>query len=172
VALEPSAGAGAVRQYFSAHKVADAKTDITADEPWAFLAVRPPVPKPPISLPESVMSEWKRLQQSPSLTALMQRLSAETALTEVEALPTLFRRELPALFERYPNGSLCYVGVDAVLLKRLTCMRLALQLEVAPDTPVGKNNSEGITYFGAHQLTGGVNFAEAVQPIRSSPGAR
>lgn len=164
VELEPSEGAGAVRTYFSARKVADAKTTITNDEPWAFVAVQPPAPKPPVSIPPALVPEWERLKQSPALAALVQRLSIETSLTEVEELPALFRRELPALFGRYPNGSLWYVGVDPVLLKRLTCMRLALQLEVAPDSPVG-SNSDGVTYFGAHQLTGGINFVEAIQPI-------
>lgn len=164
VAVEPREGAGAVRRYFTADKVADARTDIADDEPWTVLAVRPPAGKPPISVPPETQPEWERLQKSRELGALVQRLSIETAVTEVEGLPDIFRRELPALFERYPNGSLWYVGVDPVLVKRLTGMRIALQLEAAPDSPFGHSH-QGITYFGAHQLTNGSSFVEAVRPL-------
>ena len=164
VAVEPREGSGAVRKYFSARKIADARTDIVDDSPWAFLAVQPPAAKPTISLPATAMPEWQRLHQSGELGALVERLSIEIATTEVERLPDVFRRELPALFSRYPNGSLWYVGVDPVIIKRLTGMRIAFQLEIAPDSPFGDSRA-GITYFGAHQLTGGLNFVEAVQPV-------
>ena len=42
VEIAPREGAGAVRRYFTAHKVADARTNIASDEPWAFsLFIRP-----------------------------------------------------------------------------------------------------------------------------------
>lgn len=164
VMVAPREGAGAVRAYFNARKIADAQTDIGADEPWAFLAVRPPFEKPTIEFPASMQGELDRLRQSPRLAALAQRLSIETSLTAVESLPSLFRRELPDLFARYPNGSLWYIEVDPVLARRLTGLKVTLQLEVAPDSPFGQGR-DGIIYFGAQQLTGGLSFSEAIRPI-------
>lgn len=164
VAVEPREGAGTVRKYFGAHKVADARTDVAQDEPWSFLAVSPPAGKPPIEIPPAMHGIWQELQESDELSALVQRMSIATAMTEIEHIPGIFRKELPALFERYPNGSLWYVGVDPVLVKRLAGMRIALQLQVAPDGPFGPDR-DGVTFFGAHQLTGGLTFIEAVKPI-------
>jgi len=165
VAVSPREGAGAVRQYFRLSKVADANTDIVQDDPWAFLAVMPPASKPEgFGIPEKMRDQWERLHQSDTLAALTQRLGVEVAITEVERLPHLFRRELPALFERYPGGSLWYVGVEEVLLKRLTAMKIALQSSIAPDSKFAEGR-EGITYFGAFQLTGGLSFVEVVAPL-------
>lgn len=132
VMVAPREGAGAVRAYFNARKVADARTNIDADEPWAFLAVRPPFDKTPIDLPASVLDDMHRLLMSPRLAALAQRLSIETALTEVESLPALFRRELPDLFARYPNGSLWYIEVDPVLVRRLTGLKVTCSSKSRP----------------------------------------
>jgi hypothetical protein len=161
--VEPAEGAGAVRPYFSARKVARPDTDLSDDAVWAFLGVSAPIsPKPQMNLPADIDSQLAALVQSDQLSALAQRLGTQVALTEVEALPDLWRAELPALFARYPQGSLWYVSVDPALISRLTFMRISLQLTLAPDAATGHGRN-GISYFGAHQLTGGLSFYELMQ---------
>jgi hypothetical protein len=164
VAVAPREGAGAVRDFFNVRRVATAQTDISGDEPWAFLAVRPPFAQPGVQIPPAMIGKFQQLSASPELAALRERLGVEASLTDVERLPDLFRRELPALFEHYPDGSLWYVEADQVLTRRLTSLKLMLQLAVAPDSPYGTART-GVAYFGAHQLTAGIMFSEAVQPI-------
>ena len=164
VLVEPSEGAGAVRHYFDVKRVATAHTDPADATSWAPLAVRPPFsPKPLIALPPDAQRQLDRLQNDSTLPAFMQRLGIEVAMTEPEALLDIFRRELPQLFARYPNGSLWYVGVDPVLVRRLSFMRIALQLRLTPDARWGQGG--GGTYFDVHQLSQGIAFSEVVKPI-------
>jgi hypothetical protein len=72
VEVAPQEGEGTVRRYFKAHKVADAHTDIARDEPWAFLAVHPPVSKPELELPASVARSIEQLAGT-DLSARTQR---------------------------------------------------------------------------------------------------
>jgi hypothetical protein len=165
VLVEPAEGAGTVRRYFDVTRVANVFSDLTDDRNWAPLAIRPPFsPKPEIPLPADASHDLERLQNDSTLPALMQRLGIEVSMTEPEGLADIFRRELPGLFARYPGGSLWYVGVDPVLVKRLTFMRVALQLRLTPDARWG-NQGDGGTYFDVHQLSRGLAFSEVVQPI-------
>lgn len=150
--------------YFQAHRVATARTDITKDDTWAFLGVHPPLsPKPELSLTTKQHVQLDAMRQEPGLRALMQRLSIDVAITEVEGLPGIFGRELPDMFKRYPQGSLWYISVDPVLLGRLAFMRVALQLHLTPDADFGGESRA--TFFNVHQLSTGATFDEVIKPI-------
>jgi hypothetical protein len=162
VVVVPSEGAGARRDYFRAHKLADGRSDLGDDRTWSALAQHPPYPPPSIALPEDFQSKLQALAQRDDLPSMIERLNVQASLSG-QGLSALLRTEMPGLFERYPQGSLWFVSVDEVLMKRLAAMRILLQLRLTPDVPIGTD--QGITYFGAHQLARGVMFADAVAPI-------
>jgi hypothetical protein len=156
----PNEGAGVVRKYFDVTPVAKAKTDVSGDEAWAFLAAHPPhSPRPAIDLPPMAAGDFDL-----PLAALIQRLYTVVATTEADELPPLFRDFLlPGLFRRFPRGSLWYVSVDRALPARLTFMRLALQFKLTPD--VDFLGDEKRAFFNAHQLGGDVAVSALMSPI-------
>jgi hypothetical protein len=163
ILIAPSEGAGTKRNYFEAHKLADAHTDLANDGTWAALSARPPYDTPSFPLPNDFEDRLAALEGRGDLPSLVERLNVQAALADTEGLLALLRAEMPALFNRYPQGSLWFISVDDVLIKRLASMRVLLQLRLTPDVPVGSEH--GVRYFGAHQLARGVMFADAVAPI-------
>ena len=151
------------RQYFDARRVAGAQTDVASDDTWAFLAVHPPMSPKPVRLSPQQLQQLSDLKAQPGLPPLISRLRTEVATTEVEALPELFRRELPGLFDRYPLGSLWYVNVDPTLVSRLAFIRVLLQFEMTPDADFGGRDRG--SYFNVHQLSSGAVFAGVIEPI-------
>ena len=175
VAIEPREGTGVVRRYFEPFRLCTAATDLDDDAVWQPIVRHPPYsPKPEIDIPADMAQTLPRLDQSDDLRAVMMRLGARVALAEPSDLPAVLKVELPELFRRYPGGSLWYIAVDHALVSRLAFARVRLQLEMTPDIDFDPQNRDGVTYFGMHNTTGGVNFGKvldnallAIPPVAS-----
>ena len=162
VSIAPLEGAGVVRRYFKTHKIADAGTDLSADATWSPLAVHPPTDRPQMNLPSEVEERVAALGGS-ELPSTIRRLAVSSILSRPDELRAKLAPDVAQLLRRYPNGSFWYVSVDQVLMRRLTFLRIALQLQLAPDLPLGSGRG-GVAMFGAHQLTRGIMFSDALKP--------
>jgi hypothetical protein len=168
VAIEPVEGAGKVAQYFAAHRLADARTDLTAASTWAPIAGHPPFgPKPTVRLPDALQARLSELQQSSDLLAVVERLGAAAVQADAATLPDVLCEELPELFKRYPRGSLWYVSVDALLVRRLRFMLMQMRLELTPDVEFdfGAEKYDNFRPFGMHTTTEGSNFGSALHHL-------
>jgi hypothetical protein len=158
VEVEPNDGAGVVAAYFTPYRLGDRATDFSANRVWQPLSEHPPwEEKPPVPLPDDAERRLAELRARDDILALTQRLGFDAAQANAAAMSGVFQRELPRLFELYPQGSLWYIGVDQRLLARLSVMRIQLQLSLTPDIDYGAPNQ--LRYFGVHSTTGGTNFA-------------
>lgn len=163
IRLVPREGSGMVRSYLNALRIADARTDLDAEQTWAFLATHTPfVPTPSHRIVTELGRHQDRLRAARDLPGIAERLGVAVSLADASLLPGIFRVELPHLFTRYPEGSLWCVVADSVLARRLAFMRIMLRLELAPDLPVGRDLD--VAPFGAHQLTGGISFSDVITP--------
>ena len=112
VSLQPAEGVAQVKQYFQAHRVASAKTDLADPSTWDIVQRCPPWgQKPAINPPKDLMAYHASLYQRSDLPSVAKRLSVETLLSNAQTLPGAFQKELPDLFARYPHGSLWYISV-------------------------------------------------------------
>jgi hypothetical protein len=166
VAIEPREGPGVVRRYFEPFRLCTAATDLDDAGIWQPIFRHPPYsPKPEVTLPADVQASMLSLDQSDELPAVMMRLGARVAMAEPQDLPDVLRTELPELFRRYPGGSLWYIAVDHALVSRLAFARVSLQLELTPDVDFDPDARDGVTYFGMHSITGGINFGKVLDTV-------
>jgi hypothetical protein len=161
VEIAPAEGSGTVPQYFTPHRLADANTDLGASRTWQPVFEHPPhSDKPAVELGPEMQKHFSELYKRTDLPAVIERLSVSAALAPTDELPAVLGRELGALFARYPGGSLWYIAVQPLLMKRLAFTRVLLQTSLTPDINYGREKRDGVPYFGMHTTTSGVAFDE------------
>ena len=166
VSVEPGEGSGVVTRYFSAHRIADASTDLSRPALWERLFANPPWDaKPDVELTPQEQQRLTAIQSSDKINDVFQRLGTAAARAKADEMPALFQRELPHLFARYPQGTLWYIGVDQRLVRRLAFMRVRLQLTLTPDIDYDPAKRDRVQYFGMHTLSGGSAFGKVFDPL-------
>jgi hypothetical protein len=139
VEVEPNDGAGVVAAYFTPYRLGDRATDFSANRVWQPLSEHPPWDeKPPVQLPDDAERRLAELRARDDILALTQRLGFDAAQANAAAMPGVFQRELPRLFELYPQGSLWYIGVDQRLLARLSVMRIQPNCRLPQTSTTGR----------------------------------
>lgn len=177
-AVEPIEGAGVVFPYFKAHKLCDAKTQLTA-ETWEPLRRNPGWAKndlqalrtSPSGAPDpdwqKYLLEWgdkvaKEGRRGSDLAAVSATLTA----LPPEQVPDYLQAQVPAFFEGNPNGSFWFFEVDPLAPRRIALLRVLLALEMVPDLleasgpPLPK-----IRTLQEHSLTNGIAFEALVEPL-------
>lgn len=166
VEVEPGEGSGEVARYFTPYRLGDAATDFSQDEVWQPVAENPPwSEKPDLPLAADAQKRLTELQNGDDIQSLTQRLGFAAAQADAAGMPDVFRRELPRLFELYPQGSLWYIAVDHRLVSRLSVMRIRLRLTLTPDADYDSSNPDRVQYFGMHTTTSGSNFGNSLDPV-------
>ena len=166
VEVEPSEGAGAISAYFNPFRLGDRGTDFSQSSVWQPVIDNPPwSDKPEIPLAPDAQQRLAQLRGADDILSVSQRLGFDVAQADAATMPRIFRRELPRLFELYPDGSLWYVAVDHSLVARLSIMRIRLQLTLTPDVSYGADETERIQYFGMHTTTSGSNFGNTLDHV-------
>lgn len=166
VEVEPREGAGTISAYFNPFRLGDRGTDFSEPSVWQPVIDNPPwSDKPEISLAPDAQQRLAQLRRADDILSVSQRIGFDLAQADAAAMPGIFQRELPRLFELYPDGSLWYVAVDHSLLARLSIMRIRLQLTLTPDVKYGPGETERIEYFGMHTTTSGANFGNTLDHV-------
>lgn len=166
VAVAPGEGAGAVAPYFSPHRIASATTNLTNPGIWSPIEDDPPYPgKLQVQLQPAVQQRLSELYERTDLLARIERLGVAAVQADADGLREILIKELPGLFEIYPNGSLWYVSVDQRLLSRLAFMRVRLQLTLTPDIKYDSAAPDNVHYFGMHTTTNGIDFSDTVDHV-------
>lgn len=184
--VAPREGAAAVRNYLTAHRLCDAATTI-GDETWAPILAHPPLEGPderrtrPGSEPTPEWREelirhadkvYERGAARDVAGADLAAVSATIAALPLSELPGYLTRQVPALFEAFPQGSLWYVAVDQALIHRLTVLRGLSAFELTPDI-VTPSDFPGLRALEEHSITGGVRFGPLYDSLLTTftPGA-
>jgi hypothetical protein len=166
VEVEPAEGSGVVAAYFNPFRLGDSGTDFSQRSVWQPVFDHPPwSEKPDIPLAHDAQQRINELRSHDDILAVSQRLAFDAAQADADAMPDIFQRELPRLFELYPDGSLWFVAVDHKLVARLSVMRIRLQLTLTPDIIYDAGESERVQYFGMHTTTSGSNFGNTLDHV-------
>jgi hypothetical protein len=121
--------------------------------------------KPDTPLAPDAQKSLAELQNRDDILSVSQRLVVAAAQADAESMPAVFQKELPHLFELYPQGSLWYIAVDLRLVRRLAFMRVRLQLTLTPDIQYDPDNPDRVQYFGMHTTTSGSNFGNSLDHV-------
>lgn len=140
--IQPAEGAGADYPYFSAHRLCDASTTVTA-ETFSILRentardkkfIAPGGGEKPLA-PEArdaLLQHADRLasgRPGADFAAVQAKLTALTA----EEAPHYLAEQAPGFFKPFPAGSWWFVRVDHLLVHRLALLRALLAMELTPD---------------------------------------
>lgn len=166
VEVEPGDGAGAIASYFKPHRLGDAATDFSHPSAWQPVVDDPPwSQKPQLPLARDAQRWLAEVEERDDVLAVSQRLGFEAAQANADSMPGVFRKELPRLFELYPQGSLWYIAVDHRLVSRLSVMRIRLQLALTPDVDYDASSPDRVQHFGMHTTTSGTNFGNSFDHV-------
>ncbi len=166
VEVAPAEGSGAVSKYFNPFRLGDRETDFSQRSAWQPVFDHPPwSEKPDIPLAPDAQRRLDELRARDDILAVSQRLGFDAVQAAADAMPDIFLRELPRLFELYPGGSLWYVAVDQTLVSRLRVMLIGLQLTLTPDISYDAEAPEQAQYLGMHTTTGGANFGNTLDHV-------
>jgi hypothetical protein len=178
--VEPLEGAGTVTPYFKIRKLCDAKTRLT-DETWAPLlrnpALLPEGFDPPTRPGGASDPNWRErlFEQADKFAADGRRggdlaaVSAGVFALPPENVPSYLQRQVPALFEGHPEGSLWFFETSPLLRHRLGLLRVLLAFELLPDygdaLKAAGDEHPQIKTLQEHSLTHGFQFDALVEPI-------
>ena len=113
VEVAPGEGSGVVSPYFNRFRLGDRGTDFSQQSVWQPVFDHPPwSEKPNIPLAPDAQRRLAELRARDDILAVSQRLGFDLAQAGAAAMPGILQRELPRLFELYPDGSLWYIAVD------------------------------------------------------------
>lgn len=177
-AVEPVEGAGVVFPYFTAHKLCDAKTPLTA-ETWEPLRQNPGWSRDDASPPRSSPGgspdpDWqKRLLDWGDKVAKEGRRGSDLAAVSAtltalppEQVPDYLQAQVPEFFEGNPNGSFWFFEVDPLAPRRIALLRVLLALEMLPDLlEVSGPPLPQLRTLQEHSLTNGIAFEALVEPL-------
>jgi hypothetical protein len=121
--------------------------------------------KPDLPLASDAQKRLAELQNRDDVLPLIGRIGFAAAQADAAGMPDIFRRELPRLFQLYPQGSLWYVAVAHRLVSRLSVMRIRLRLTLTPDADYDPANPDPVQYFGMHTTTSGSNFGNSLDHV-------
>jgi hypothetical protein len=166
VAVEPGEGSDVVAPYFTPYRLGDTDTDFSLPAVWRTVRDHPPwSDKPDTPLAPDAQKSLAELQNRDDILSVSQRLGVAAAQADAESMPAVFQKELPHLFELYPQGSLWYIAVDLRLVRRLAFMRVRLQLTLTPDIQYDPDNPDRVQYFGMHTTPSGSNFGNSLDHV-------
>ena len=131
---------------------------------WSPIEDDPPYPGKSQVQP-AVQQRLSELYERTDLLARIERLGVAAVQADADGLREILIKELPGLFEIFPNGSLWYVSVDQRLLSRLAFMRVRLQLTLTPDIKYDSAAPDNVHYFGMHTTTNGIDFSDTVDHV-------
>lgn len=177
--VEQNEGSEGRRDYFRLHRLCDAGTAITPAT-WDILRQSPgvehdstprtePDGEPDSTWRQRLMESADKLGSSGKPGADIEAIRSTVLALPVAEVPEYLTAQLPPLFEVFPEGSLWFLEVDHLLVRRMSLMRTQLMLRLAPDVldHAGKDGEQlpQLHTLEDQSLTSGANFAELVDPL-------
>jgi hypothetical protein len=165
VTVAPAEGAGQTAKHFELHRLCDAGSDLDDPATWRTLRENPPraTEADPAGFRARMIALGNEVQEENSgIAADMVAFNlAAMGAAQTGELPELLKANLPALFGRFPGGSLWQVTVSGVLLARLSFGRAQFAFQLTPDIPIGPDMEQlsGAAELGMGR---GVDFAGAM----------
>jgi hypothetical protein len=122
VTVAPAEGAGQTAKHFELHRLCDAGSDLDDPATWRTLRENPPraTEADPAGFRARMIALGNEVQEENSgIAADMVAFNlAAMGAAQTGELPQLLKANLPALFGRFPGGSLWQVTVSGALLAR------------------------------------------------------
>jgi hypothetical protein len=170
VGVEPAEGAGAVCEYFRAHKLWDAASG-AGGEGWTPLEQHPGFDSQAIDRARLGQYAAELLERN-DLASHLYALHALITATPPADLPHMLERNVEAIFADLPAGSLWLVTTEERWVARLTVLRSRVALELTPDLPLNEESFAGLRALEGHSLTDTVDVTYALAPLllALSPG--
>jgi hypothetical protein len=178
--IEPVEGSGAVREYFTVHKLCDASSEITeetweplrrAGAPWdksVVTARTRPGGERTGDWAQQLLAWADKVYTNHRRGAEFIAIQATINALPFKDVPEYLTKQAALLFESFPNGSLWLVETDALLPARLSILRILLNQklvpDVFPDSPAEDGQLVGLEMLQEHSLTGST-FAALLDPI-------
>lgn len=173
VAFAPAEGSGSLHHYLEAIRLCDANTALNA-ETWKPLLDSPREENllgddiAPVGDWRKALHDWSdRIHDSQRPETLVSALRARFLGTRLAEVPDFLTREMPELFDAYPDGSLWLIRTDPLLFRRFTLVRMLVASRLAPD--VFDENEAGrearVVTLREQSLSRGTNTGHLIDPL-------
>jgi hypothetical protein len=180
VAVEPVEGAGAISNYFTLQRLADATTRVS-NETWQPLMLNTPAHADPVLAAhvgagalgpnwQQRLKDWAAKIYDPDRPeAGFAAVSAELHALDLNEVPKFLTAHARNLLAEYPGGSLWFMRTDELLVRRFAMQRTLLMTALMPDV-LDENDPENrklpplITLQG-HSVTRALSFGKLIDPL-------
>lgn len=174
IAFAPAENTNEPYRYLTVKRLCDATT-VLSDNTWAPLLENPRYEGDDLVLDRFPDGDWRtplrehaeNINDPTRPETGVAALKAMFLATPLNDIPAFLTREMPVLFDAYPDGSLWFVQADPLLSSRFTLLRMLVASKLAPD--VFDENEAGrpthVLTLVNQSLSRGTDIGRLIDPL-------